>query len=118
MLSAVSRAPLAQLQAYKRRMGWTFPGASSFGSDFNFDFNVSITAEQQREEAFEYNYQRSRQRLDVKPEAGSERLSWKASGLNSWGRVAHKAHRLWEHAKYPACGLVDNAPLLVSQVYL
>ena len=39
-LSAVSRAPLAKLQAYKRRMGWTFPWASSFGSDFNFDFNV------------------------------------------------------------------------------
>ena len=41
-LSAVSRAPLAKLQAYKRRMGWTFPWASSFGSDFNFDFNVSV----------------------------------------------------------------------------
>ena len=43
MLWAVSRAPLAQLQEYKRRMGWTFPWASSFGSDFNFDFNVSFT---------------------------------------------------------------------------
>ncbi len=41
-LSAVSRAPLAKLQAYKRRMGWTFPWASSFGSDFNFDFNVCV----------------------------------------------------------------------------
>src|SRR2546426_9848535 len=39
-LSAVSRAPVAKLQAYKRRMGWTFPWASSFGSDFNLDFNV------------------------------------------------------------------------------
>src|SRR3954466_4970476 len=48
MLWAVSRAPLAKLQAYKRRMGWTFPWASSFGADFNFDFNVSLTAEQQR----------------------------------------------------------------------
>ncbi len=37
-LSAVSRAPLAKLQAYKRRMGWTFPWASSLGSDFNVDF--------------------------------------------------------------------------------
>jgi predicted dithiol-disulfide oxidoreductase (DUF899 family) len=45
-LSAVSRAPLAKLQAYKRRMAWTFPWASSLGSDFNFDFNVSFTAEQ------------------------------------------------------------------------
>jgi predicted dithiol-disulfide oxidoreductase (DUF899 family) len=71
-LSAVSRTPLVKLQAYKRRMGWTFPWASSLGSDFNFDFNVSITEEQQREGAFEYNYQRSRQRMDVKPEAGNE----------------------------------------------
>ena len=58
MLSAVSRAPLAKLQAYKRRMGWTFPWASSFGSDFNFDFNVSFTEEQQREGGVEYNYRR------------------------------------------------------------
>ena len=48
MLWAVSRAPLAKLQAYKRRMGWTFPWASSLDSDFNFDFNVSVTEEQQR----------------------------------------------------------------------
>ncbi len=57
-LSAVSRAPLAKLQAYKRRMGWTFPWASSFGRDFNFDFNVRFTEEQQREGGIEYNYQR------------------------------------------------------------
>ncbi|MGO9062606.1 MAG: DUF899 domain-containing protein [Candidatus Binataceae bacterium] len=55
-LSAVSRAPLAKLQAYKRRMGWTFPWASALGSDFNFDFNVSVTEEQQREGGGEYNY--------------------------------------------------------------
>src|SRR3954471_11694542 len=57
MLWAVSRAPLAKLQAYKQRMGWRFPWASSFGSDFNFDFGVSFTAEQQRA-GIEYNYQR------------------------------------------------------------
>ena len=57
MLWAVSRAPLAKLQAYKRRMGWTFRLASSFGSDFNFDFNVSVTEDQQRD-GVEYNYQR------------------------------------------------------------
>ena len=54
---AVSRAPLAKLQAYKRRMGWTFPWASSYGSDFNGDFSVSFTEEQQRE-GVEYNYRR------------------------------------------------------------
>ena len=57
-LSAVSRAPLAKLQAYKRRMGWTFPWASSFGGDFNRDFNVWFTEEQQREGVVEYNYGR------------------------------------------------------------
>src|SRR5436309_5886051 len=58
MLWAVSRAPLVQLQEYKKRMGWTFPWASSAGSDFNSDFNVSFTEEQQREEGIEYNYER------------------------------------------------------------
>lgn len=58
MLWAVSRAALAKLQAYKRRMGWTFPWASSFGSDFNADFNVWFTEEQQREGGSEYNYRR------------------------------------------------------------
>src|SRR5437667_8661305 len=57
-LSAVSRAPLAKLQAYKQRMGWTFPWASSFGSDFNVDFNIRFTEEQQREGGIEYNYRR------------------------------------------------------------
>jgi predicted dithiol-disulfide oxidoreductase (DUF899 family) len=57
-LAAVSRAQLAKLQEYKRRMGWTFPWASSFGGDFNFDFSVGFTEEQQREEGLEYNYRR------------------------------------------------------------
>jgi predicted dithiol-disulfide oxidoreductase (DUF899 family) len=56
--SAISRAPLAKLQAFKRRMGWTFPWVSSGGGDFNSDFNVSITEEQQRKGDFEYNFQR------------------------------------------------------------
>jgi predicted dithiol-disulfide oxidoreductase (DUF899 family) len=59
MLWAVSRAPLAKLQAYQRRMGWTFPWASSLGGDFNFDFNVSVTEEQQRDGSVDYNYQRA-----------------------------------------------------------
>jgi predicted dithiol-disulfide oxidoreductase (DUF899 family) len=67
MLSAVSRAPLVSLQAYKRRMGWTFPWASSIGSEFNFDFNVSFTEKQQREGLVQYNYQRGGHAMDVKP---------------------------------------------------
>src|SRR5471030_2726860 len=55
-LMAVSGAPLAKLQAFKRRMGWNFPWASSQGGDFNFDYNVSITEAQQRAGGVEYNY--------------------------------------------------------------
>ncbi len=65
MLWAVSRAPLPKLRAYKRRMGWTFPWASSFGSDFNFDFNISFTEEQQREGNVEYNYGRGGHVMDA-----------------------------------------------------
>ena len=57
-LMAVSRAPLARLQAFRRRMGWTFPWASSRDGDFNYDFNVSITEAQQRQGGSEYNYRR------------------------------------------------------------
>jgi len=63
-LSAVSRAPISKLQAYKRRMGWTFPWASSFDSEFNFDFNVSFTEEQQRAGGIEYNYVRGGHAMD------------------------------------------------------
>lgn len=57
MLWAVSRAPLAKLHAYKRRMGWTFPWASSANSEFNSDYAVSFTEEQQRD-GIEYNFTR------------------------------------------------------------
>lgn len=63
-LAAVSRAPLAKLQAFKARMGWSFPWASSFGGEFNFDFNVSITQEQQRAGGVEYNYERGTHAID------------------------------------------------------
>jgi predicted dithiol-disulfide oxidoreductase (DUF899 family) len=56
MLWAVSRAPLPKLQAFKRRMGWSFPWASSLGSDFNFDYSASFTAEQQQSGEIGYNY--------------------------------------------------------------
>jgi predicted dithiol-disulfide oxidoreductase (DUF899 family) len=56
--TAVSRAPLPKLQAYKQRMGWKFPWASAYGSDFNADFNVFFTEEQQRKGGIEYNYVR------------------------------------------------------------
>jgi predicted dithiol-disulfide oxidoreductase (DUF899 family) len=58
MLWAVSGAPLEKLQEYKRRMGWTFPWASSLGGEFNLDFNVQFTEKQQHEGGIEYNYRR------------------------------------------------------------
>jgi predicted dithiol-disulfide oxidoreductase (DUF899 family) len=66
-LAAVSRAPLTKLQAYKQRMGWSFPWASSSGNDFNFDFNIAFTPEQQRDGTVEYNYQRGGHAMDKAP---------------------------------------------------
>ena len=62
MLWAVSRAPIHKLEEYKRRMGWTFPWASSFGTDFNSDFSVWFSEEQQYEQGIEYNYRREPKR--------------------------------------------------------
>jgi predicted dithiol-disulfide oxidoreductase (DUF899 family) len=55
-LSAVSRAPLAKIQAFKQRMGWTFPWASAYGSDFNFDYGVAHTKEEWEGGAAAYNF--------------------------------------------------------------
>jgi len=68
-MMAVSRAPLDHIQAYKERMGWTFPWASSLGSDFNFDFNVSVTEDQQRRGGTDYNYRPVEPAVD-EPDSG------------------------------------------------
>jgi predicted dithiol-disulfide oxidoreductase (DUF899 family) len=70
MLWAVSRAPLGKLVAYKKRLGWTFPWASSYETDFNQDFLVTFDERQQREGGIEYNYRRE------PPMKGSE-SEWK-----------------------------------------
>jgi predicted dithiol-disulfide oxidoreductase (DUF899 family) len=57
MLWAISRGPLAKLQAFKQRMGWTFPWGSSGGTDFNADYAASFTDQQQRQ-GIEYNFRR------------------------------------------------------------
>jgi predicted dithiol-disulfide oxidoreductase (DUF899 family) len=64
-MMAVSRAPIEAIQRYKSRMDWSFPWASSSGSEFNFDFNVSFTEEQQRTGAVEYNFRR----MEAAPES-------------------------------------------------
>jgi predicted dithiol-disulfide oxidoreductase (DUF899 family) len=83
MLSAVSRAPLAKLRAYKRRMGWTFPWASSLAGNFNFDFNVSFTEEQQRQGAIEYNYERGGHAMDASSAPAPVSLQAAACGTDT-----------------------------------
>lgn len=75
MLWAVSRAPLTKLQAYKRRMGWTFPWASSQDAAFNFDYRASHTEEQQRE-GIDYNFRRE-PRYSPEAAQGSGSLQWR-----------------------------------------
>ncbi len=72
---AVSRAPLPKLQEYKHRMGWTFPWASSAGSDFNADFNVWFTPEQQHAGTIDYNYHREAPTPHAL--AGKDMQNWK-----------------------------------------
>ena len=55
-LVVVSRAPLAEIEAYKKRMGWKFKWVSSYGTDFNHDFHVSFTPEEKARSKVEYNY--------------------------------------------------------------
>jgi len=54
---AVSRAPIAQIEAFKKRMGWRFKWVSSFGNDFNYDYNVSFTQDEIAQHKTYYNYQ-------------------------------------------------------------
>ena len=71
LLCAVSQAPIQKLQAYKQRMGWTFPWASASETDFNADFNVRFTEEEQREGRIVYNYRREGAwKVSAEPGAG------------------------------------------------
>ena len=58
-LVVISRAPLSEIQVYKKRMGWTFPWVSSYGNDFNYDFHVSFTPEEVKTGKIHYNYELS-----------------------------------------------------------
>jgi predicted dithiol-disulfide oxidoreductase (DUF899 family) len=104
MLWAVSRAPLAKLQAYKHRMGWSFPWASSFGGDFNFDFSASFTEEQQREGAF-YNFRRD----DPEMEAGRGALENPVSNGNAAMAGTDLSTYLREREGLSAFALEDGA---------
>jgi predicted dithiol-disulfide oxidoreductase (DUF899 family) len=90
-LCAVSRAPLAKLQAYKRRMGWTFPWASSFDSDFNYDFGVANTEEQQRSGIVDYNFRSSDVRESLEAGKGGPLAEWAASTGTDWATYTREA---------------------------
>jgi predicted dithiol-disulfide oxidoreductase (DUF899 family) len=75
-LSAVSRAPIEKLSSYKRRMGWSFPWASSYNSDFNFDFGVAHTKEEWEAGAVAYNFHEE----DLRPATGQE------SSIDDWSQ--------------------------------
>jgi len=92
-LTAVSRAPLAKIQAYKRRMGWSFPFVSSYGSDFNYDFQVGHTKQDWDAGAVEYNFRVS----DLRPAAGEEG-SW-----NVWAEATVSTD--WETYRREAPGI-------------
>jgi predicted dithiol-disulfide oxidoreductase (DUF899 family) len=70
--AAVSRAPIEALEAYKRRLGWTFTWASSHDGEFNYDFNTSVTEAQQRSGSVEYNFRPEDTTWLAAPEPGSE----------------------------------------------
>jgi predicted dithiol-disulfide oxidoreductase (DUF899 family) len=74
-LCAVSRAPLATLQAYQRRMGWSFPWASSSGSGFSHDFQAAVTLQEWESGTAEYNFAAT----DLRPAAGQD-----SSGLDEF----------------------------------
>jgi predicted dithiol-disulfide oxidoreductase (DUF899 family) len=91
MLWAVSRAPLAKLQAYRQRMGWSFPWASSYGTEFNADFQVGYTEEQQQSGVGEYNF--STFDLSSSAELGAQRpfAEWAATTGTDWATYTREA---------------------------
>jgi predicted dithiol-disulfide oxidoreductase (DUF899 family) len=78
-LHAVSQAPLEKLQAYKERMGWNFPWASSAGSDFNYDFRVTHSDEEWQSGQVEYNF--GLMEAGSRPDAGDPVLDGVAAGV-------------------------------------
>jgi predicted dithiol-disulfide oxidoreductase (DUF899 family) len=80
--TAVSRAPLAKINAYKKRMGWSFPWVSSYGSDFNFDYQASFTPDEIADGKAYYNY-------EMTPNTVSEQVGISVFYRNDRGEVFH-----------------------------
>jgi predicted dithiol-disulfide oxidoreductase (DUF899 family) len=90
---AVSRAPIVALQAYKRRMGWTFTWASSLNSDFNYDFNTSFTEEQQRSGSIDYNYRTLGMTSDSEALSTGEFAAMTGTDVPTYTRAGHERVR-------------------------
>lgn len=106
--TAVSRAPLAEIEAYRNRMGWKFPWVSSGGSSFNHDFHVSFSKEELAEGAVDYNFTRT----------PSERANDELPGLSAFFRNAKGEvfHTYSSYARGPeeiidTLMILDRAPL-------
>lgn len=67
--AVISHAPIAEIEAFKKRMGWRFQWVSSFGSDFNYDYHVSFTPEQMNDSNMEYNYAKTKPGIEELPGA-------------------------------------------------
>jgi predicted dithiol-disulfide oxidoreductase (DUF899 family) len=132
---AISRAPLAEIQRFRERMGWRFQWVSSFGSEFNFDFGVSFTPEEVASGELNYNYGKSRNRSEELPgisvfykdDAGDVFLTYSTYGrgvevmmgtynmldLTPKGRdereVEYKMEWLRHHDRYPSAAPVQAA---------
>jgi predicted dithiol-disulfide oxidoreductase (DUF899 family) len=91
MLWAVSRAPLEKLIAYKRRLGWSFPWASSFKNDFNYDFNVAFTEDQQKSGGAVYNYRKSGFSAKAAEEAPKMEAEIAANAGTDWATFTREA---------------------------
>jgi predicted dithiol-disulfide oxidoreductase (DUF899 family) len=107
-LTAVSRAPLGEIETYKRRMGWRFPWVSSFGNDFNFDYHVSFTKDALASGTIFYNFN------EMDAAHGNDELAGlSAFVLDADGAVVHTYSR---YARGPeeligTLMILDRAPL-------
>jgi predicted dithiol-disulfide oxidoreductase (DUF899 family) len=106
--TAVSRAPLVEIEAYKKRMGWRFPWVSSFDSTFNYDFHVSFTKEQLAAGKVDYNF------TELEPEKAGEEVP----GLSAFikDKAGNVFHTYSSYARGPeeligTLMILDRAPL-------
>lgn len=107
-LIAVSRAPLAEIEAYKARMGWKFPWVSSHASDFNHDFHVSFTEQELAQGQVRYNFEA----IDAK-QANDELPGLSAFCRDDEGQVFH-SYSSYARGPEELIGtlmILDRAPL-------